>query len=98
MYGPRMSKTENRDITSSKPAWAEFTLEDGTVLRVKTIIIDAKRCVGEYDDNGNPKYNYTASTVLDVIAPPELMQPATMTAQTFDLASRGKPAPKLPGH
>jgi len=43
-------------IAESTERWTELTLEDGTVLRVKPMIIGAIRIDGQWDQEGNPVY------------------------------------------
>lgn len=44
------------DVVSSKEGWSEFTLEDGTVIRAKAMLLDVKKMVGQYNAQGEPIY------------------------------------------
>lgn len=63
---------EQRDIVSSKDGWSEYKLDDGTVLRFKTVVVDVKRAVNQYSADGNPLYIYSLASVNQVIAPERL--------------------------
>jgi hypothetical protein len=43
-------------VRESTERWSEITLEDGTVLRVKPVVVGAVRLEGQYDPEGNPLY------------------------------------------
>jgi hypothetical protein len=48
--------TEPVDIVSSKDAWSEYTLADGSVIRAKAVVLDVKKMVGQYNTEGEPVY------------------------------------------
>ena len=48
--------SEPVDIVSSKEGWSEFTLQDGTVIRTKAVLLDVKKMVGQYNPEGDPVY------------------------------------------
>lgn len=54
-YDPK-SRMEPRDIVSSKEAWSEYTLDDGSIIRVKGVLLDAKRAVNQFSPDGDPLY------------------------------------------
>jgi len=48
-------------VAESTEKWSEFTLEDGTVLKMKVTLGGAHRVVGKYDPvTGNPMYTLQA--------------------------------------
>ena len=63
------------DVDSSKTGWSEFTLADGTVVRVKGVVIDAKKVVGQYAADGKPIYLLQITMVNDLVVPDSLMKP-----------------------
>jgi hypothetical protein len=72
-YNPS-SPVKPVDIMSSTNGWSEFVLEDKTVVRVKGVLVDVKKVVGEYAPDGKPVYLLQMTVVPDVIVPPELMK------------------------
>lgn len=60
------------DVVSSKEAWSEYTLSDGTVIRTKAALLEAKRAVGQYSQDGNPIYVFNFAGLNQVVAPDNL--------------------------
>jgi hypothetical protein len=54
-YDPT-GEMEPTDITSTKEGWSEYTLNDGSVIRAKAVLLDVKRAVGQHAPDGNPIY------------------------------------------
>lgn len=50
----------------------EYLVDDGTVVRVKTVVTEILRIEGLFDGDGNPVYRVNSSQVLAVSAPEEL--------------------------
>jgi hypothetical protein len=63
---------EPRDVVGSKDGWSEYTLEDGSVIRAKAVILDVKRAVDQYSHDGNPLYILQFAFVNQVQAPDAL--------------------------
>ena len=55
-------------VEESTERWCEFTLQDGTIMRAKVIIISAVRVDGEYDQFGNPMYQTNLAPVLNIVS------------------------------
>jgi hypothetical protein len=70
-YNPQ-GAGEQRDVVASRDGWSEYTLNDGTVIRLKAALLDAKRAVGQYTVDGNPLYIYQFTIINQVIAPKHL--------------------------
>jgi len=75
-YNPA-GPTEQRDIVSSKDGWSEYTLNDGSVIRAKAVIIDVKCATDQYSADGNPLYIVQTDVVNSVNAPAELKKKST---------------------
>jgi hypothetical protein len=60
------------DIVSSKEGWSEFTLEDGTVLRTKAVVLDVRKMVGQYNQEGEPIYEMQMTMINQARVPEEL--------------------------
>ncbi|WOJ88283.1 hypothetical protein RZS28_10545 [Methylocapsa polymorpha] len=65
-------KQEPVDIESSKDGWSEYTLADGSVIRLKAVLMDVKKAVGQYDLAGDPIYVIQSALVNQVRAPDHL--------------------------
>jgi hypothetical protein len=64
-------------VEKSDERWSEFTLADGTILRVKSMVASAIRVDGQFDPEGNPMYAVrTANAMVIVSVPEELRQKA----------------------
>lgn len=64
-------------IQESTERWSEVQLEDGTVIRVKPMVLSAVRIQGQYDADGNPAYSIKLTPVVHIIAPDLLKNNAT---------------------
>jgi hypothetical protein len=66
-------------IRESTERWTELTLEDGSVLRVKPMIIGAIRIDGQWDQEGNPVYALKGGAPMSTVAsvPDHLKKPGT---------------------
>lgn len=68
------ARTTEVEVIEAKEAWSEYRLADGTLLRVKPIMIAITR-VDDADAAGEPVYNMRSTLVTDVRgakAPPHL--------------------------
>jgi hypothetical protein len=54
------------DVAEAKEAWSEYRLTDGTVLRIKPIMISVSRINGTETADGEPAYNMRSTLVTDV--------------------------------
>lgn len=63
------------DVDLSKTGWSEFTLADGSVVRLKGVLIDAKKAVDQYAPDGKPIYILQMTLVNDLVVPEHLMKP-----------------------
>lgn len=59
-------------ISQSQEYWNEYILQDGSVVRLKTVTTEIWRVLDEYDQEGNPVYFVKSGNVLTVIAPESL--------------------------
>jgi hypothetical protein len=74
--GPDGAIMEGVDVpikNSSEP-WTEVLLEDGTVMRLKQIIVQVVRIDGKYDDQGNPVYIVKAAPAVSVVEVPDALR------------------------
>ena len=54
------------EVLEAKEAWSEYRLADGTVLRVKPIMIAVSRVDDAETAEGEPVYNMKSTLVTDV--------------------------------
>lgn len=74
-YNPNGPK-EPVDIVSSKEGWSEFTLADGTVLRAKAVVLDVRKLVDQYNQDGEPIYEMQLTMVNQARVPDQLKKRA----------------------
>ena len=60
---PRPTEVE---VVEARGAWSEYRLADGTVLRVKPVMIAITRVEGAETTNGEPVYNMKSTLITDV--------------------------------
>ena len=60
------------EIKESTERWTEAKLEDGSVLKIKAVLIKAFRTHGIFDEEGNPVYQLKVNQVMSVSAPDHL--------------------------
>jgi hypothetical protein len=70
------SAAQDVDVLEAREVWSEYRLADGTVLRIKPVMITVSRIEGEHTIDGDPVYNMKSTLVTDVRAPQELKKSA----------------------
>jgi hypothetical protein len=70
------STAQDVDVLEAKEVWSEYRLSDGTVLRIKPVMITVSRIEGEHTIDGDPVYNMKSTVVTDVKAPQALKKSA----------------------
>ncbi len=70
-------KMEVVDIVESDEKWNTYKLEDGTILRVKQVVVQAARSVDKPipGSNGEPLYHVKTQTLVTSVVPKELLFP-----------------------
>jgi hypothetical protein len=71
MHNDAMVEAVDIPILESNEKWSEFTLEDGCVVRAKTTIVSAVRLKDEYDQQGNPVYQFNLGAAFGFAHVPE---------------------------
>lgn len=61
-----LSHSTEVEVVETKEAWSEYRLADGTVLRIKPVLIAITRVEGEEATTGEPVYNLKSTLVTDV--------------------------------
>ena len=62
------------DILKSDERLSEYEVDDGSQIRLKTVVTEIWRVENEYDADGNPLYVVKAQGMMSVIAPDNLKQ------------------------
>lgn len=57
--------------------WNEYDLEDGTTVRMKTVVSEVVRVPEQFDNEGNPVYVVKSTNLLVVKAPDNLKKAKT---------------------
>ena len=70
-YDPK-GKMEPRDVVESKEGWSEYILADGSKIRIKGVLLDAKRAVNQFNPEGDPIYVMQITMVQQLVAPDKL--------------------------
>jgi len=52
--------------------WNEYLVDDGTVIKMKTVVTEILRVQGEHDQEGNPVYLVKSANIMAVNAPENL--------------------------
>ena len=70
-------KMEVVDIVESDEKWNTYKLEDGTVLKVKQVVVQAARSIDKPipGSNGEPLYHVKTQTLVTAVVPDKLLFP-----------------------
>jgi len=60
---------EQKNIVNAKDGWSEYTLDDGTVIRLKCVLLDVKKAVGQFTIEGDPIYVMQQAVVSNTNVP-----------------------------
>lgn len=60
------------DVIQAKEPWSEYTLSDGSIIKMRSIVAEVWRVTNEYDAEGNPTYVIKAAGMMNVMAPEQL--------------------------
>ena len=71
-YKDGYAKAERINIKSAEEKWNIYKLEDGTILRVKTVVASVFRLIEEYEPSGKPIYVIRSKDVVDAEVPEKL--------------------------
>jgi hypothetical protein len=51
-----------------------YQLSDGTVIKLKTVLLEVVRVIEEYGPTGDPIYSFTAQQIINPTSPENLKQ------------------------
>lgn len=63
------------DIVSVKERWSEYTLSDGTIIRIKGTLTSASRAIDQFAPDGDPIYQMQCGSAIHIDAPESLKRP-----------------------
>jgi len=55
------------EVTDSKEPWSEYTLEDGTKIRIKQTLVNVTKLEGKIAPNGDPIYSIQLQQTMSII-------------------------------
>ena len=58
-------------ISESTERWTDIQLSDGSVLRIKPIVLSALRIENNYDQEGNPLYQLKVNQLMTIASAPD---------------------------
>jgi hypothetical protein len=68
--------TTEIEIVEAKERWSEYRLADGTILRLRPVMIAVFRADGQYTPEGDPVYNMKSTLITDVRGPGSAAKPS----------------------
>ncbi len=66
-YQGRNVEGQPVSFATTREDWNEYAFEDGSVLRMKTILLEVVR-LDEYSDDGDPIYQFKAHQIMGIRA------------------------------
>ncbi len=75
-YQGREVDGESVEFTTQGEQWTVYNLADGSLMRVKLVMMDVARLDDEFNQNGDPIYMFSAQQVIAVTANPSLRKKA----------------------
>jgi hypothetical protein len=73
--GGPLKEAELVEVQQSTEQWSQYLLADGGVLRLKIVVTEVWRVIGEFDTDGNPAYMVKSSNIMAINAPDEIRRP-----------------------
>jgi hypothetical protein len=70
--GDREYTAEEVPFEAEREGWNNYVLQDGTALKLKTVLAEVLRVEGAWAPNGDPLYLVNASNVVVTNAPEHL--------------------------
>jgi len=67
------------DYKSIKEDWNEYQVNDGTIIRMKSIVTNIAKLPDKYDKDNNPVYIVKSSNVVSISVPDKLKKGTVVT-------------------
>ena len=61
-------------VAESSEKWSEYKLDDGSIVRLKQVVLEVSRVPDHYDNDGNPFYVIKAQPISAVVYVREQMK------------------------
>lgn len=74
-YQGRKVQGQSVDFTAKSENWQQYELEDGSQLKMKIVLLDVVR-LDEYNENGDPVYQFSAQQLIGIQVPDEFKKKA----------------------
>jgi hypothetical protein len=74
-YLGRQVPGQEVEFSPTSEPFSQYTLEDGTVVKVKIVLLNAAR-LDEYNEQGDPVYQFQFQHIIGVVAPEALKRKA----------------------
>ena len=73
----RKVTAKSLDFNAKSENWQQYELEDGSIVKLKVVLLDVLRLEGEYNDATNePIYQVMAQQLVTVVVPDALKRKA----------------------
>lgn len=69
-----LQEGEEVDFENEKEEWNTYRLADGSILKVKLVLINVVRSHDKYDSLGNPLYGITSQNIVKVLSVPRKLK------------------------
>jgi hypothetical protein len=69
-----MSEGPEIPVVRAQEPWTELELEDGTILRMKNVVVSVIRLDGKFDQEDNPVYVIKSAQATSVVHVPEKLK------------------------
>ena len=67
---PKVAKDIQIDIKKADELWSSYTLSDGSVLRLKPVVVEVVKSPGKLTPSGDPVYSVRSTLIIDVKSQP----------------------------
>lgn len=68
-------------VTDAQEPFGHITLEDGTYISLRTVVLEVARFIDRWDDAGNPVYNITSQGSMSITVPQDLTRDGAQDAE-----------------
>jgi hypothetical protein len=72
MFNGQMHDATFIPVTSSQEQWNEYILDDGSLVRLKTVVTEIYRIDDVYSAEGDPLYHIKSKNIASAITPEAL--------------------------
>ena len=75
------SPSDPVEIVSSDERWSQCTLKDGSIIRLRPVVVEVRRARNKFNPDGEPIYLLKTALITDTKSPPRLRKKTTTTAK-----------------